>query len=283
MTLSGAARRAASCAERPLMTNPQTPTAPTGNVFRDNRPVEPDEPRVLYRADEHIAHVEINRPLLLNAVNADVHNGIVDGIRAADADDEVRVVILSGKGRAFSSGGDRGLSPEERAKMKPAAAIDTGLAIWNCRKPIIAAVQGYCLGQGAEIAAICDLTIAADDARFGEVQINLGSGPPIFAAPSTTGIKQVKEYMLTGDQFSAQRALEMGLVNRVVPRDRLMDEALLVARRIAKTPPAGVQRVKKLINDSYERAGFVECLKEAFAGFGRELPAARRSGGAGAV
>lgn len=89
---------------------------------------------------------------------------IVDGIRQADADDEVRVVILSGRGRAFSAGGDRGLSPEERAAMKPAAAIDTGLAIWNCRKPIIAAVQGYCLGQGAEIAAICDLTIAADDA-----------------------------------------------------------------------------------------------------------------------
>jgi enoyl-CoA hydratase len=249
------------------MTNPQTRTAPTGNVFRDNRPVEPDEPRVLYRADEHIAHVEINRPLLLNAVNADVHNGIVDGMRAADADDEVRVVILSGKGRAFSSGGDRGLSPEERAKMKPAAAIDTGLAIWNCRKPIIAAVQGYCLGQGAEIAAICDLTIAADDARFGEVQINLGSGPPIFAAPSTMGIKQVKEYMLTGDQFSAQRALEMGLVNRVVPRDRLMDEALLVAGRIASLPPHGVQGVKKLINDAYERTGFIESMTEAWSAF----------------
>jgi enoyl-CoA hydratase len=151
--------------------------------------------------------------------------------------------------------------------MKPAAAIDTGLAIWNCRKPIIAAVQGYCLGQGAEIAAICDLTIAADDARFGEVQINLGSGPPIFAAPSTMGIKQVKEYMLTGDQFSAQRALEMGLVNRVVPRDRLMDEALLVARRIASLPPQGVQGVKKLINDAYERTGFIESMTEAWSAF----------------
>jgi enoyl-CoA hydratase len=251
------------------MTTPQTRNGPTGNVFRDNRPVEPDEPRVLYRVDEHVAHVEINRPLLLNAVSADVHRGIVDGMTQADADDEVHVVILSGKGRAFSSGGDRGLSPEERAAMKPAAAIDTGLAIWNCRKPVIAAVQGYCLGQGAEIAAICDLTIAADDARFGEVQINMGSGPPIFSAPSAMGIKQVKEYMLTGDQFSAQRALEMGLVNRVVPRDRLMAEALLVARRIASLPPSGVQKVKKLINDSYERTGFVESMKDAFGAFGR--------------
>ena len=86
------------------MTNPQTRTAPTGNLFRDNRPVEPDEPRVLYHADEHIAHVEINRPLLLNAVNADVHNGIVDGIRTADTDNEVQVVILYGKGRVFHRG-----------------------------------------------------------------------------------------------------------------------------------------------------------------------------------
>src|ERR1700722_8151928 len=111
------------------MSTPAAGAAPTGNYFRDTRPVEPDEPRVLYRAEEHIAHVVINRPLVLNAIHADVHRGIVDGLRQADADDEVRVVILSGKGRAFSVGGDRGLTPEERAKMKPAAAIDTGPAI----------------------------------------------------------------------------------------------------------------------------------------------------------
>jgi enoyl-CoA hydratase len=269
MTLGGAAAPPAAQRGESEVTTPQTGTGSTGNYFQDTRPVEPDEPRVLYRAEDHIGYVEINRPLLLNAVNADVHRGIVDGITQADADDDVYVVILSGKGRAFSSGGDRGMSAEERAAMKPASAIDTGLAIWNCRKPVIAAVQGYCLGQGAEFAAICDLTIASDDARFGEVQINMGSGPPIFSAPTTMGIKQVKEYMLTGDQFSAQRALEMGLVNRVVPRDRLMDEALLVARRIAKNPPAGVQRVKKLINDSYDKGGFTQSMTEAFSAFGR--------------
>ena len=219
------------------MTQPATGSAPTGNHFRDSRPVEPDEPRVLYRVEEHVAHVVINRPLLLNAIHADVHHGIVDGMRQADADNEVRVVILSGKGRAFSAGGDRGLTPEERAAMKPANAVDTALSIWNCRKPVIAAVQGYALGQGAEIAAICDMTVAADDARFGEVQVNLGSGPPIFSAPSAMGIKQVKEYLLTGEHFTAQRALEVGLVNKVVPRDRLMEEALVLARRLAALSP----------------------------------------------
>ncbi len=251
------------------MTQPATGSAPTGNYFRDTRPVEPDEPRVLYRAEEHIAHVVINRPLVLNAIHADVHRGIVDGLQQADADDEVRVVILSGKGRAFSVGGDRGLTPEERAAMPPASSLDTGLAIWNCRKPVIAAVQGYALGQGAEIAAICDITVAADDARFGEVQINMGSGPPIFSAPSAMGIKQVKEYLLTGEHLTAQRALEVGLVNRVVPRDRLMDEALVLARRIASLPPRAVQGDKRLINDAYERAGFLESLKAAGAAFGR--------------
>src|ERR1700744_2833325 len=113
-------------------TSPAAGAARTGNYFRDTRPVEPDEPRVLYRVEEHIAHVVINRPLVLNAIHADVHRGIQDGMRQADADDEVRVVILSGKGRAFSVGGDRGLSPEERAAMEPADSIDTGLAILKC-------------------------------------------------------------------------------------------------------------------------------------------------------
>jgi enoyl-CoA hydratase/carnithine racemase len=250
------------------MSTPAAGAAPTGNYFRDTRPVEPDEPRVLYQVEEHVAHVVINRPLVLNAIHADVHHGLVDGFQQADADDEVRVVILSGKGRAFCVGGDRGLTPEEQAAMKPASALETALAIWNCRKPVIAAVQGYALGQGAELAAICDMTIAADDARFGEVQINMGAGPPIFSAPSAMGIKQVKEYLLTGDHYSAQRALEVGMVNRVVPRDRLMDETMFLARRLASFPPEGVQRDKKLINEAYERAGFIDSLKAAWSGLG---------------
>lgn len=248
------------------MSTPAAGAARTATYFRDTRPVEPDEPRVLYSVEDHIAQVVINRPLLLNAIHADVHHGIVDGMKQADADDEVRVVVLSGRGRAFSAGGDRGQSEEERAAMRPANPLDTALAIWNCRKPVIAAVQGYALGQGAELAAICDITVASDDARFGEVQIHMGGGIPIFSAPSVMGIKQVKEYLLTGDQYSAQRALEIGMVNKVVPRDRLMAETMFVARQLASYPPAGVQRNKKLINDAYERSGFLDSLKAAWTG-----------------
>ncbi len=248
------------------MSTPAAGAARTASYFRETRPVEPDEPRVLYRVEDRIAHVVINRPLLLNAIHADVHHGIVDGMQRADADDEVRIVVLSANGRAFSSGGDRGQSEEERAAMRPANPLDTALAIWNCRKPVIAAVQGYALGQGAEIAAICDMTIASDDARFGEVQIHMGGGIPIFSAPSVMGIKQVKEYLLTGDQYSAQRALEIGMVNKVVPRDRLMDETMFIARRLASYPPGGVQKNKKLINEAYERAGFLDSLKAAWSG-----------------
>jgi enoyl-CoA hydratase len=238
-------------------------------VFRDNRPVEPDEPRVLYSAADGIAHVEINRPLLLNAINAWVHLGIQEGMAAADADDDVRVVVLSGRGRAFSAGGDRGQSEQERAAAPKVTGADTGLAIWNCRKPVIAAVQGYCLGQGAELAAIADITIAADDARFGEVQINIGAGPPIFSAPFAMGLKQVKEYLYTGEHLDAHRAKEVGLVNRVVPRDRLMEEAMRLAARIASLPPKGVQGDKKLINGVYERAGILDAISAAAEAFGR--------------
>jgi enoyl-CoA hydratase len=237
----------------------------TNDPFRREDGAEPDEPRVLYRVEGPVAFVELNRPTLLNAINFDVHRGIVSGVRQAGADENVRVVVLSGKGRAFSSGGDRGTTADERAREEFADPLDTALAIWECPKPVIAAVQGYCLGQGAEIVAVCDLAIAADDARFGEVQINLGATPPIFAAPPNMTIKHVKEYLLTGEQISAHKAHELGLVNRVIPRDRLSDEVMFVANRIASLSPRAVQSDKKLINDAYERMGFLDSLRAARA------------------
>ena len=153
---------------------------------------------------------------------------------------------------------------EDRAQVHPVkAAVETGLAIWNCRKPVIAAVQGYCLGQGAELTAMCDLTIAADDARIGEVEIRLGASPPLFSSPPAMTIKQLKEYLLSGEQYSAHRAMEIGLVNRVVPRDRLMDEVMVVARRLASLSPTAVQADKRLINQHYERMGFLDSIHAA--------------------
>jgi enoyl-CoA hydratase/carnithine racemase len=219
---------------------------------------------VLYSVDAHVAHAQLNRPSVLNAINLEVHYGLRDALRRADAADDVHVLVLSGRGRAFCAGGDLGAGREDRAEVHPVdAAVDTGLAIWNCRKPVIAAVQGYCLGQGAELAAICDLTIAADDARIGEVEITLGAGPPLFSSPPTMTIKRLKEYLLGGEQYSADRAMEIGLVNRVVPRDRLMDEVMVVARRLASLPPTAVQGDKRLINLHYERMGFLASLHAA--------------------
>ena len=237
----------------------------SNDPFRREDGAEPDEPRVLYRVEGPVAFVELNRPTLLNAINFDVHRGIVSSMHQAGADESVLVVVLSGKGRAFSAGGDRGTTAEERAREEFADPLDTALAIWECPKPVIAAVQGYCLGQGAEIVAVCDLAIAADDARFGEVQINLGATPPIFAAPPNMTIKHVKEYLLTGEQISAHKAQELGLVNRVVPRDRLSEEVMFVANRIASLSPRAVQSDKKLINDAYERMGFLDSLRAARA------------------
>jgi enoyl-CoA hydratase/carnithine racemase len=237
----------------------------TNDRFRREDGAEPDEPRVLYRVEGPVAFVELNRPTLLNAINFDVHRGIVSGMHQAAADEDVLVVVLAGRGRAFSSGGDRGQTAEERDQEEFADPLHTALAIWECPKPVIAEVQGYCLGQGAEIVAVCDLAIAADDARFGEVQITLGGTPPIFAAPPNMTIKQLKEYLLTGEQISAHKAQELGLVNRVVPRDRLHDEVMFVANRIASLSAQAVQSDKKLINDAYERMGFLDSLHAARA------------------
>jgi enoyl-CoA hydratase/carnithine racemase len=235
--------------------------------------VEPDEPRVLYSVDSHVAHAQLNRPSVLNAINLEVHHGLRDARRRAAEDDSVHVLVLSGKGRAFSAGGDLRAGPEDRTQEHPiTAAVDTGLAIWNCRKPVIAAVHGYCLGQGAELAAICDLTIAADDARIGEVEITLGAGPPLFSSPPAMTIKHLKEYLLSGDQYSAHRALEIGLVNRVVPRDRLMAEVMILAHRLASLSPAAVQGDKRLINQHYERMGFLESLHAAAEHLKRNAP-----------
>jgi enoyl-CoA hydratase/carnithine racemase len=253
----------------------------TSPITSGTRPLEPtekaelDEALVLYSVDDSVAHAQLNRPSALNAINLEVHKGLRDALQRAGEDDNVHVLVLSGKGRAFSAGGDLRAGPEDRAQVHPVqAAVETGLAIWNCRKPVIAAVQGYCLGQGAELAAMCDLTIAADDARIGEVEIRLGASPPLFSSPPAMTIKQLKEYLLSGEQYSAHRAMEVGLVNRVVPRDRLMDEVMVVARRLASLSPTAVQGDKRLINQHYERMGFLDSIHAAAELLMRDRPEA---------
>jgi enoyl-CoA hydratase len=215
-------------------------------------PGAPDEP-VLYRCENGVAEVTLNRPRALNAINGAVHYGLLRALEQAAADDAIRSVVIRGSGRAFSAGGD----------LKAVAAGEDvghpkrlGQAIWDLSKPVIAAVHGYCLGQAFEVAAVCDLTIAAASAVFGEVEINHGWGPPLPITPFALGLKQAKEVLLLGDMITAEVALRMGIVNRVVADEDLDAEVAKITARIAGLKPEAVAGNKRLVNSRYEAAGF---------------------------
>lgn len=211
-----------------------------------------DEP-VLCRCENGVLEVTLNRPRALNAINGAVHYALLRALERAAGDDAIRAVVIRGSGRAFSAGGD----------LKAVAAGEDvghpkrlGQAIWDLPKPVIAAVHGYCLGQACEVAGVCDLTIAAASAVFGEVEINHGWGPPLPITPFALGLKRAKEVLLLGDMFSAAVALQMGLVNRVVADEDLDAEVAKITARVAGLKPEAVAANKKLVNSRYEAAGF---------------------------
>ena len=220
-------------------------------------PPSPDD--VLYEKRENYAVITMNRPVVLNALNWSILRRLWWALEQAEADDDVRAVILTGAGRAFSAGGDlqSGRAPDNEPTP---GGMQINLKIWNMPKPVIAAVHGYAVGQGCELAGTCDMTIAADDAVMGEIQIRHGFGPPILITPFLTGLKQAKELLLLGERINAQEALRLGLVNKVVPANELMATAEDWAKKIAALPLKAVRQNKLLVNRVYEIAGFREAL-----------------------
>ena len=220
-------------------------------------PPGPDD--VLYEKGDGFARITLNRPTVLNAMNKNVQRLLFAALERAEDDDDVKAVILTGAGRAFTAGGDlySHLYPDD----DPApGGMENQMKIWSLLKPVIAAVRGHAVGQGFEFAGVCDFTIAAEDARFGEIQIRHGGSPPVLITPYMLGLKSAKEVLLLGEQIGAQDALRMGIVNKVVPVEQLQEEAEAWARKIAALPPAAVQRNKFLVNRVYDLAGFREGL-----------------------
>jgi enoyl-CoA hydratase/carnithine racemase len=213
---------------------------------------------VLYRSAGSLAEITLNRPEVLNAINGPMHRGVLEALGRAADDDAVRAVVIRGSGRAFSAGGDLKAVAAGEDVGHPVAL---GQAIWNLAKPVIAAVHGYCLGQACELAAVCDLTVAATSARFGEVEINHGWGPPLPVMPFALGLKRAKEILLLGEMIDAELAMRIGLVNRVVDEAGLDAEAARIAERIAGLKPEAVAANKRLVNGRYERAGFTPGLR----------------------
>ena len=176
-------------------------------------PPGPDD--VLYDVEENIATITLNRPTILNAMNKNVLRLLDAALTKANDAEDVNVVILRGAGRSFSAGGDlhAALYPDD----EPApGGLEVQLKIWSLQKPVIASLRGHAIGQACELAGVCDLTIASDNARFGEIQIRHGFGPPVLITPFLTSLKRAKEVLLLGEQIGAAEAKELGLVNRVV-------------------------------------------------------------------
>jgi enoyl-CoA hydratase len=210
-----------------------------------------------------VRRLTMNRPDALNALNAQLTEAISVAIRAAGADDAVSVVILRGAGRAFCAGYD--LNEDATGGALDArhwfdelhASTAKMLEIFDCPKPVIASVQSYCLAGGTDLMLACDLAVAADDAYFGYVDVRFGSGVVSMFLPWVVGMRAAKELLFTGeDRVPADEALRLGLVNRVVPRDRLDDATLELAEEIAKNEPFVVQTTKRAANRAWDVAGF---------------------------
>jgi len=218
-----------------------------------------------YEQQGAIAVLTLERPEKLNAIDAGLVEALQRGLDRAEADASVRALVLRGAGRAFSAGFDLGPGGAKRDPVAMRAELrsdfDVIMRFWDCSKPTIAAVHGYCLGSSMEISAVCDITIAASDSRFGAPEVRYGSGIVCLVLPWLIGLKNAKELLLNGDNdVDAQRALSMGLVNRIVDREALLTESFALAKRIAANDALAVQLTKKAINRGAEIAGLRRAL-----------------------
>jgi enoyl-CoA hydratase len=225
---------------------------------------------LLYERHDAVAHIMLNRPERLNAMNATMLRELHLAMDAAEANGEVRAIVLSGAGTGFCSGFDL----KEQAEARPAGVavwrgllrrdFDAVMRFWHSPKPTIAAVQGPCLAGGCELALACDITIAAENAVFGEPELRFGAGIVVMLLPWIAGPKRAKQLLLTGDdRLGAARAEAMGLVNEVVPTGSEVARAMAIAKGLSAIDAMALRETKRAINRSYEIMGLGEALEAA--------------------
>ncbi|MEV0810441.1 enoyl-CoA hydratase [Micromonospora sp. NPDC050200] len=243
---------------------------------------------VTYDQRGEVAVVTMNRPRYRNAQNSAMTYALDDAFYRAAADDGVKVVVLAGAGEHFSAGHDIGTpgrdvdtSFERRAGLwwdhvgkqgvDSRYARESEVYLGMCRrwrelpKPTIAMVQGACVAGGLMLAWCCDLIVAADDAFFADPVVRMGiPGVEYFAHPWVMGPRFAKEFLFTGDRIGAERALALGMVNRVVPRAALEDETFALAGRIAKMPRLGLALTKKAVNQAEDLMGMRAGMDSVF-------------------
>jgi enoyl-CoA hydratase len=205
---------------------------------------------------QHVALIELNRPKELNALNLQLMGELRDALKQLDEDDSVRAIVLTGNDRAFAAGADiKQMAGKTAIDMFNIDQFSTWDQIKKTKKPIIAAVSGFALGGGCELAMTCDMIIASETAQFGQPEIKIGVMPGAGGTQRLTkalGKAKAMEMVLTGKFISAEEAEKHGLVNRVVPVELFLDEALKLAGEIAKMSPVAVKLAKESVNRSFE-------------------------------
>jgi len=218
-----------------------------------------------------VAVLSFNRPRVLNAFDGPLVEATMRAMAELSADNGVLAIVVRGEGRAFSAGfdlkagaakaGQRTLADWRRVLEADFAFI---MAFWDCPKPTIAAIHGFCIGGAFELALASDITVAAAGTRLGAPEVKFGSGAVAMLLPFVAGAKAAKEILLTGDDhLSAERALALGIVNHVTPAGEELAKALAIAESIAAADPMAVQLSKRAINRSYEAMGLKTALAQA--------------------
>ena len=211
---------------------------------------------ILTSVEDRVGLIRLNRPQQLNALNSTVMEEVATALEDLDRDEAVGCIVVTGNERAFAAGADI-------KEMAGASAVDMltrdSIARWDrirrVKKPIVAAVSGWCLGGGCEIAMSCDIIIASESAQFGQPEINIGVMPGAGGTQRLTraiGKSKAMEMVLTGRTMSAHEAEQAGLISRVVPVEVYLDEALKLAREIASRAPVAARLAKEAVNKAFE-------------------------------
>jgi enoyl-CoA hydratase len=211
---------------------------------------------VLVERDEPIAVVLLNRPQQLNALSDELMDQLISNLQELDGDEAIRCVVLGGSERAFAAGADIGeLASASAIDLYNARRVERWDAIHNLWTPLVAAVSGFCLGGGCELALSCDLIVASETARFGQPETGLGIIPGAGGTQRFTravGKAVAMDVILSGRTLTAREALAAGLVARIVTREAWLDEAKRVAREIAARGPVATRLAKEAVDRSYE-------------------------------
>jgi len=215
-----------------------------------------------------VALIGLNRPDKLNAINSAMMTDLDAALDEIENDDSLRALVIYGNGRAFSAGFDLKAGSEANRKTEAdwRQAIEADLAMimrfWHCPKPTVAAVHGYALAGGFEIALACDMTVCDSTSLFGEPELRFGSSIVALLLPWYVNPKRARQMLLTGeDRMDADEALRQGIVNRVVPEGDALEAAIALARKTALMDPDSVRLTKRAINRSYEIMGLHEALR----------------------